>query len=174
VGDYPSAAFVNENPSDKLWAARKIAAFTDAEIRAIVATGQYSDVFAADWVARCLIARRDKIVKAFLTGMGSLDGFEVTDGRLQFRGDASGVAVQWSAFENYTGYRRHLMGEKAMTLPVIEGGVDYVVGELTAAAGPSISVYVRMKGTPKVVGVERHFGSAPPVYRERIHSRPTE
>jgi hypothetical protein len=174
VGDYPSAAFVNENPSDKLWAARKIAAFTDGEIRAIVATGQYSDVFAADWVARCLIARRDKIVKAFLTGMGSLDGFEVTDGRLQFRGNASGVAVQWSAFENYTGYRRHLMGEKTMTLPVIESGVDYIVGELTAAAGPSISVYVRMKGTPKVVGVERHFGSAPPVYRERIHSRPTE
>src|SRR6185369_8873818 len=81
VGDYPNTAFRNENAADRSWAARKIMAFTDDEIRAIVSTGQYSDRAAAEWVARCLIERRKKIVDAFASGMAALDGFEVREGR---------------------------------------------------------------------------------------------
>lgn len=175
VGDYPSAAFVNENPSDRMWAARKIAAFTDDEIRAMVATGRYSDPAAADWVSRCLIARRDKIVKAFLSGTAALDAFEVRDGRLIYRGgEKTEVAVQWSAFNNRTSFRKHLHGERSTTLPAAADGKEYVVAELTGPRGPAISVYVSMKGTPRVVGVERHFDSAPPPIRERNSLRPTE
>ena len=51
---------------DAFWAAKQVAAFTDEEIRAIVQTGEYSDPRAADWIADCLIQRRDKIAAAWL------------------------------------------------------------------------------------------------------------
>lgn len=90
VPDYPNAAFRNENPADRLWAARKILAFTDREIRAIVSTGQYSDPAAEDWVARCLIERRNKIARAYAIGMGALDGFEIREDRLEYRSLGAG------------------------------------------------------------------------------------
>src|SRR6185503_18963866 len=152
VGDYPSAAFRNENPSDRLWAARKVAAFTDADIRAIVATGQYTDPFAEEYVARCLIRRRDKVVSAILTGMGALDNFELRNGRLAFTGlDADSVMVQWSIFENRTGFWRHLPGSRSWALPRVDDGVEYVVASLSGGTGPSVSVFVSLKGAPKVV-----------------------
>ncbi len=49
-----------------------------------------------------------------------------------------------------------------------------MVAELTGASGPAISVYVSLKGEPKVVGVERHFDGAPPAYHERISLKATE
>jgi len=63
--NYPNPAFENRLPDDLKWAARKIATFTDDQIRAIVSTGQYSDPAAADWIVRTLIGRRDKIVRAY-------------------------------------------------------------------------------------------------------------
>ena len=51
------------------------------EIRAMVSTGQYTDPAAEEWVARCLIERRKKIVDAFLTGTAGLDRFEVRGNR---------------------------------------------------------------------------------------------
>ena len=109
--DYPNAAFRNENPADRAWAARKIAAFTDEEIRAIVATGRYTDPAAEEWVARCLIERRNKIVDAFLTGTAALDRFEVAAGPagMGVRRPATAAApvqVQWSVFDNETGEPR--------------------------------------------------------------------
>src|SRR5437016_10486790 len=72
------------NPDDAFWAAKQVMSFTDAEIRAMVATGQYSDPAAAEWVARCLIARRDKIGKAYFEKVLALDGFVVAQGQLRF------------------------------------------------------------------------------------------
>jgi len=177
VGDYPSAAFRNENPADRLWAARKIMAITDDEIRAIVSTGQYGDPAAEAWVVQCLIERRKKIVNAFVTGMGALDGFEVSDGQLGFRNvGVDAVSIEWSTFDNNTGLRQHLAGERSAQLPQVSPGVDYVVAELTGNAGGSISVYVNLKTSPKasrpqgdskVVGIERRFDSVSPAARER-------
>jgi hypothetical protein len=117
VGDYPNSAFRNENPEDRLWAARKINAFTDAEIRAIVAKGEYTDPKAAEWVARCLIERRNKIVNAFLKGTAGLDGFAVTDNRLAMTyvgpGDPGAVRIEWSTFDNQTGERRRIAGARS-------------------------------------------------------------
>src|SRR6185295_18145598 len=107
VGDYPNTAFRNENPADRLWAARKIPAFTDDEIRAIVATGGYTDPAAEAWVARCLIERRKKIVDAFLTGAAGLDRFEVRGDPLDlvYTGPETAqppVKVRWATFDNNT------------------------------------------------------------------------
>ena len=57
-------------------------AFTDEQIRAIVKTGEYSDPEAERWVVGSLIARRDKIGKAFLTTVLPLDRFAVKMGGL--------------------------------------------------------------------------------------------
>ena len=59
-------------------------AFTDEQIRAMVATGQYSDPRAVDYITRALIARRDKIGRAFLNGVLPLDDFAVRNNRLVF------------------------------------------------------------------------------------------
>jgi hypothetical protein len=157
VGDYPSAAFRNENSADRLWAARKIAAFTEEEIRAVVATGQYSDPAAAEWVARCLIERRKKILGAFHTGMAALDGFAIRENRLVFQPDStSDLRIQWSVFDNDTGYRRTLPGERTLEVPQV-ADAEYIVAELAGNAAPGILVYIKCGSDPKVVGVERQF-----------------
>lgn len=148
VAEYPNAAFRNENDSDRAWAARKIAAFTDAEIRAMVATGGYSDPAAAEWVARCLIERRNKIVRAFLQGAAALDGFEVRNGELRFRGAPGPLKVQWSIFDNHSGLRRKLAGAESVQVPAADA--EYLVADIGGLA----SVYV--KGG-RVVGVERNW-----------------
>jgi hypothetical protein len=164
VSDYPNPAFHNENPADRLWAARKIAAFTESEIRAMVATGQYSDPAAEEWVARCLIERRKKIVDALLTGTAGLDRFEVRGGELAWsalgRDSAVPASVQWAVFENQTGRRRILPGATSARLPELAEPVDYLVAELTGSRGPATSVYIRTRSGEKfVVGVERQFAA---------------
>jgi hypothetical protein len=64
--NYPNPAFDNRLPDDTFWAAKQVMAFSDQEIRAIVETGQYSDSKSVDWIAKCLIARRDKIGRTAL------------------------------------------------------------------------------------------------------------
>jgi hypothetical protein len=166
VPGYPNSAFHNEGPADRIWAARKIAAFTESEIRAIVGTGQYTDPAATDWVARCLIERRRKIINAFLPGMSGLDGFAVKESRLSWSylgpGDApSQVAVQWSQFDNGSGARRALHGETSARIPSGQDATGYLVADLSGSSGPRISVYVRTRPEgPMVVGVERRTGDA--------------
>ncbi len=160
VPDYPNAAFANENPSDRLWAARKIAGFTDDEIHAIVSTGEYTDQAAEDWVSRCLIERRNKIVRAFLTGTAALDGFEVRDGRLEYRRLASVVLpdlnIEWAVFDNRSGEHR-TMAVEGWNVPAASGA-EYLCAQIEAASGPKVLVYVSLRGSqPRVVGVEREF-----------------
>jgi hypothetical protein len=162
VPDYPNAAFRNENAADRLWAARKIAAFSDEDIRAIVSTGRYSDPAAAEWVIRCLIERRNKIMSAYLRGTAALDRFEVRDDRLEAvdlvgHSAPAGVKVQWMAFDNNTGARRILQGERSWQLPQAPG-VEHLVAELTGNSGPEVSVYIKA-GCDLVVGIERSFAA---------------
>jgi len=166
VGDYPNSAFRNENPADRAWAARKIAAFTDDDIRAIVATGQYTDRAAEEWVARCLIERRNKIIKAVLSGTAGLDRFEVKGDRLEvaYAGPTSAeptIRVRWSTFDNETGRKEFLPGPSSQMLPKVAPSVEYLLAEIEAFQGPAISVYIRKApGRDTVVGVERHFAAA--------------
>jgi hypothetical protein len=162
VGDYPNAAFRNENPSDRLWAARKISAFTEQEIRAMVSVGRYSNPAAEEWIVRCLIERRKKIVDAFLTGTAGLDQFEVRGNRLEmaYAGTGQGPAplnVQWSTFDNQSGERQFIPNATSLNLPTATGPAEYLMAEISAAPGPSTWVYIRTNDRPAVVGVERHF-----------------
>ncbi len=166
VPDYPNAAFRNENPADRLWAARKIMAFTEADIRALVSTGEYTDPAAGEWVVRCLVERRRKIVNAYLRGMGAWDGFAVRQNRLEFH-DAglmpvapADVRVEWAIFDNATGRKELLPGGTSLELPAIPKTAEYLVAQLTGAAGQAISVYVRTRTDRKfIIGVERQFAA---------------
>ena len=51
---------------DAFWAARRVMAFTDDQIRAIVKTGQFTDAAAEQHLADVLIKRRDAIGRAYL------------------------------------------------------------------------------------------------------------
>src|SRR5581483_7879746 len=82
--NYPNPAFLLMDSADAFWAAKQVAAFTDAEIRALVETGEYSDPRAAEWIARSLIERRDKIAGAWFSTVLPVDKFRILDGKLVF------------------------------------------------------------------------------------------
>ena len=110
----PTAAFLRSRADDEFWAARRVAAFSDEMIRAMVREGRYSDPAAEKLLADILIQRRQKIVEAYLPSINPLVAFALSpDGRLSFRNaavdaqvakpPAGGYRVSWAQFDNATG-----------------------------------------------------------------------
>jgi hypothetical protein len=166
--NYPVPAFENRLPDDAFWAAKQVMAFTDKQIRAIVKTGEYSDPNAEQWVADSLIARRDKIARAYFSTVLPLDSFAIEDGRLVFEdlGEKYDLlprrtyAVAWSAFDNHSETKQALAGETSFALPrwLTETAKDvYATAEIRGdSPGQTITVYLRKRsGSIDVVGVER-------------------
>ncbi len=165
---YPNPAFDNCLPDDAFWAAKQVMAFTDEQIQGIVKTGEYSDPAAEKWVADCLIARRDKIGKAYLAKVLPLDRFAIQQDRLAFEDLAVShqlasprdYAVQWSRFDNDSGQKTPLPGETALTLPrqLQEASAnEYFAADICSGEKrKSVTVYVRKNaGLAEVVGVDR-------------------
>jgi hypothetical protein len=110
--EYPNPAFDNMRADDAFWGARLVARFSDEAIRAIVAKGQYTEPGAAEHIASTLIKRRDKVLRAWLTGVNPLTEPQLSaDGVLTFRNEAvaarvssppSRYALNWSRFDNAT------------------------------------------------------------------------
>ena len=106
--NYPNPAFLLMDDEDAFWAAKQVMAFRDGEIRAMVETGQFTDPGASDWIARCLIERRDKIGSAWLTRVLPLHRFRVEDRKLAFSDlaaefgpqPAASYQVRWAVFDN--------------------------------------------------------------------------
>jgi hypothetical protein len=127
--EYPSAAFDNMDAADAFWAARIVARFSDAMIRALVDAARISDPAAARHLGDLIIERRDKVVAAWLTKTQPLDGFRVRDGHsagasaamtvLEWDNAAlrhglisadPGYEARWFRFDNRTG-RKIPLGE---------------------------------------------------------------
>jgi hypothetical protein len=122
----PTAALRHATSDDTFWAARRVAAFSDEMIGAIVATARYSDPAAVKLLTDVLIKRRQKIAAAYLAAINPLVDFALSDeGRLSFRNaaveagiatpPARGYRLEWSAFDNLTGEAR-LIGPVADSL----------------------------------------------------------
>ena len=111
--EYPNPAFDLMRPDDAFWGAMLVARFSDDAIRAIVAKGGYSDPEAARYIADTLIKRRDKVLKAWLTGVNPIVNPRLTaSGALTFENAAVAADVAtppmayvltWSRFDNATG-----------------------------------------------------------------------
>jgi hypothetical protein len=140
----PMPAFLNARADDNFWAARRVMAFSDELIRAMVRTGQYSDPAAEAHLADVLIARRNRIGRAFLPAVNPIVAPLIdAGGILTFRNAAvdAGVAgppaayqSTWFTFDNSTRESRQI-GEAVSATTRIEAPVD-----LPAAPGAFIRV----------------------------------
>jgi hypothetical protein len=188
--EYPNPAFDNMRADDAFWAARLVARFSDAAIRGVVAKAQYSEPGAAELVASTLIKRRDKVVRAWLTGVNPIvDATLGADGMLRFQNAAvqAGVAsppttyrLRWSRFDNATGAESGQAVERTSSEPanqapanVLEGAAFVQVQIHTSHPDHSqwelpvtLSFRRLANGGWQTVGLER---AVPP--RERSHDR---
>jgi hypothetical protein len=166
------APFENRLPDDELWGAKQVTAFTDDDIRGLVSTGEYSDPAAAEWIARTLIARRDKIGRHYFAQMLPLDGFRIQNGRLEFDnlgGHSDSIrntrmhTVQWFRLVNDTGEQVPLATADSFDVPlqVAQAGSGQYYGARIEAAGEDperhVTVFLRTDASAaqRVVGVER-------------------
>jgi hypothetical protein len=111
--EYPNPAFDNMRVDDAFWAARLVARFSAADIRAVVEKARYSDPRATDYLTATLVERRRRVLSAWLTPVNPLVDFALDqDGALTFANAAvtAGVAtsaqryrLRWSRFDNATG-----------------------------------------------------------------------
>jgi hypothetical protein len=158
--NYPNPAFDLRTPGDLFWAAKKIMAFSDADIRTLVETGQYTDPRATDWTTKCLIERRNRIGRAYLNDGLPLDNFELRGGRLVFDDlavkygfrEPQAYSVAWSEFDNETGRKKSVPGAASFNVP--RSGSAYLAADIRGPGDPArmVTVYLRRD---KVVGIDR-------------------
>lgn len=160
--EYPNPAFLNALPEDLYWATKKVVAFTDEQIRAIVKTGQYSDLGAESWVIECLIKRRDKIARVYLNQVLAVDHFDVSGDELRFEDLAVrfGVAAartytsQWFRYDNDKNVRQPMPSPGFRFPAVSEGYYGVEIG----ASGTKATTSVYFRQTPQgreLVGIDR-------------------
>jgi hypothetical protein len=124
-----------------------------------VQTAQYSDERAAEWIARCIIERRNKVGRAFLNDVLPLDRFAVRDGKLTFEDlavryglhGARRYTVRWSVFDNATNEKTPIAGA-SFDVPRANGAA-YLAADIHAEdAQKTVTVYLRGND---VVGIDR-------------------
>ncbi|MDZ4799240.1 MAG: hypothetical protein SGI92_13840 [Bryobacteraceae bacterium] len=162
--NYYSPAMVNLLPDDAFWAAKTIMKFTEPEVRAIVATSEYSSKEGQDYLVRVLMERQRKIGQTWFSKVLPLDNIRVENGRLAFD-DLGAVykywadrsyTVAWSDFDNETERRTPIPGASTGTA-VPRSQSRYVAAEISSGNPQmTVTVYLRRRGEEmQVVGVER-------------------
>ena len=136
----PTKAYLEMRDDDAFWGARRVGAFTDEMIRAIVHTGEYSDPAAEKYLADVLIERRDKITRTYLTAVNPIVSPRLDEsGRLTFEnaavtaGAAPGPAAYraaWFRLDNATGEVQPIADTQSATT-----AMDAPRSLLTAAGG---------------------------------------
>lgn len=167
VPNYRNRAFLNRQPDDNFWAAKKLMTLTDEDIRDIVATGGYTNPDAAAWLTECLIKRRDAVGRTYFAQVLPLDGFAVRGGQLEFEdlgtkyrfAPARDYRIRWARFNNDAERREDLPG----TGPALPEAVRtlatgaYAVAVIDPGEGKrTVAVTLRRTASGhEVVGVER-------------------
>ena len=174
----PTAAFRTARADDNFWAARRVVAFSDELLRAVVGVGQFSSKDAERHLAEVLIKRRDQIARAYLLPINPLVNVALSEaGTLTFDNAAvdaglaidppSGYVAEWFVFDNNTSESRPLgrttTENGLMNLPAgSQQRGTFVRVDITAFAGPhrawSIPLHAyfkRVDGGWKLVGLDR-------------------
>ncbi|MGH9372075.1 MAG: hypothetical protein ACRD15_11145, partial [Vicinamibacterales bacterium] len=178
--DYPNPAFKNAREEDHFWAARIVAAFPDDAVAAVVRSARFSDPAATEYLTKTLLARRTKVLDAWLNGTNPIVNVALSpSGGLTFENAAekAGVArpadhytVQWSRFDNTGGTHQDVAAEDTLREPrgqapaaLLTSRPEYIAATLRAfhADHPAWShplvVYFRRAGEKwSLVGLERN------------------
>jgi hypothetical protein len=190
----PTAAYIEMRADDAFWAARRVMAFSDELIRAIVKTGEYSDPAAEKYLGDVLIQRRDKIGRAYLAKINPVvDPALDASGALSF-GNAAvqygvtsaprGYTAAWHTFDNATGESRPLGQTTAAQSPIsapagLPGAPGaYIRVDISADhpdhpswKEPVRAYFQRQAAGWKLVGLERLPDSPPPQARQKEKAR---
>jgi hypothetical protein len=174
---YSNSAFRAARLDDKFWAARRLQAFTDDMINAVVRVGQFNDTKSEEMLSKFLIERRNAIVRRYLPAVNPVIDVQVSpSGSLTFKNaavDADVAAapaeyvVAWSRFDNATGATTDLGVTKGTDtslpapadLPAAVG--TYIRVAITAQGGPESwsapvhAFFLREAAGWKLVGLER-------------------
>ena len=177
--EYPNPAFDNMRPDDAFWAARIVARFSDAAVRAIVEKARYSDPRATDYMTATLLKRRDKVLETWLNGVNPVVDLALSEaGELTFANAAvaaraaeppAGYTLQWFQFDNATATRTNVAGPATVSTPrapapasLLTRGVEYIGVEISAShpahpawAKPSVFYFRRSAAGWTWVGAER-------------------
>ncbi len=175
----PVAALRHVRPDDALWAALRVMAFTDDQIRAAVKTGTFIDPAAEKLLGDILIKRRDKIGRVYYSRINPLVRFELTDTGLAFENPAvkarlseapkQGYQATWYRFNNGTGAADQIGSPTTTSQERLQAPADlprnansYVKVSIHAVDPPHapwarpVDVYFRRAGNAwQLVGVER-------------------
>ena len=174
----PTVAYVEMRDDDAFWAARRVMAFSDELIRAVVKTGEFADQAAEAELADVLIKRRDKIGRAYLTRLNPIvDPALDASGVLSFGNAAvdhrfaeppASYTARWSTFDNASGESKPIGETKSERSPVQApaglptGPGAYIQVELSAEHAnlaswkqPVRVFFVRQAQGWKLVGLER-------------------
>jgi hypothetical protein len=82
VGGYPNPAFARMTEADGAWMARIIARFTPEQLRAVIATGDFTQHRHADLLHRILIARQRRILGRYLAKISPIGQLDVRNEEL--------------------------------------------------------------------------------------------
>jgi hypothetical protein len=181
----PMAAFLRARDDDHFWAALRVMAFTDDQIRAVVREGRYGDEEAEEWIATVLIQRRDKIGRTYLTRINPLFDFSMdASGTLRFQNAATnsgfasaptgGYRADFYLFDNGTGSSQPLgaatgLQEEGLRMTAaVPPGASFIRVAVSAVEPPHPSwttpveaYFLRSPEGWKLVGFER-FPAPPP------------
>lgn len=159
--NYPNPAFDSRTPPDDFWAAKRVMAFSDEAIRAIVRTAEYTDPAATDYVTRAIIERRNRIGRAFFDDVLPVDNFRVRDGSLDFDDLAVkyGFAqpkqyrISWSTFDNERESKSPIPGQTIRKVPPTQA--QYLAADLRGDdPDKTVTVYLRDN---TVIGIDRSW-----------------
>jgi hypothetical protein len=182
----PTAAYMELRDDDAFWAARRVAAFTDEMIRAVVHTGNFSDPEAEKYLADVLIQRRETIKRIYLTKVNPVVNPRLDAKGLAFENAAvdGGVAkgtvtyhATWMIFDNATGAVGPISETGSATTTLAPPGLPssgFVAVDIAADSDtyptwqqPVRAYFREQVGRWKLIGLDRLPEHLPPTGRGR-------
>lgn len=164
-GGYPNPAFQRMTEADGAWMARILAGFDDRSVAAAVSVGQY-DAESSAYLTRTLIARRDVILRRYLTRLSPLAGLRVRGRELcgidlaRRSGAATGPSVPSARMLESDGGRALAVAQHGAELCVALPPLAAQYGIVEIATGSSMAplrahVYDRGDQGLWLAGIER-------------------